>query len=136
VAFYKTFYPQITRCPICFSSNHIFGSSVFAPEEQHVYKQAYRVELLAPLGVAPACKNPADNKMKLRIEQVGKGGLPPLFPDHLDWARAGVNHPFRLVQFKCLFFLPGDFGVSKKRNILFLLTLRSSEARSFDARKL
>jgi len=55
----------------------------------------------------PACKNQADNTMKLRIEQVGKGGLPPLFPDHLDWARAGVNHPSRLVQFKCLFFLPG-----------------------------
>src|SRR6476469_6960841 len=57
--------------------------------------------------------------MKLRIEQVGKGGLPPLFPDHLDWARAGVNHPSRLVQFECLFFLPGDFRVSKKEQHVY-----------------
>src|SRR6185369_813198 len=38
-------------------------------------------------------------KTNIQIEQVGKGGLPPLFPEHSDEARAGVNHPSRLVQF-------------------------------------
>ena len=47
------------------------------------------------------------NKMKLKIEQVGKGGLPPLLPDHLDWTRAGVNHPSPLVQFERLLFSLG-----------------------------
>jgi hypothetical protein len=31
----------------------------------------------------PNCTHQADNKMKLKIEQVGKGGLSPPFPDPL-----------------------------------------------------
>jgi|GEM_PF-3526516 len=30
---------------------------------------------------------------KRSIEQVRKGGLPPPFPEYVDWGPAGVNHP-------------------------------------------
>src|SRR6476646_3942429 len=62
----------------------------------------------------PACANQADNKMKLRIEQVGKGGLPALLLDLNGRETTGVNHPSRLVQLNLCCFLPRwlDLGVS------------------------
>jgi hypothetical protein len=54
-------------------------------------------------------------KMKLKIEQVWKGGLPPLVPSISDRGTAGVNDPSRLVQFERLFpFKVLDSRVSKK----------------------
>jgi len=41
--------------------------------------------------------------MKLTIEQVRKGGLPPLLPNLIDWGTAGVNHPSLLVLFEVCF---------------------------------
>jgi hypothetical protein len=46
----------------------------------------------------------ADNKMKLGLEQVGKGGLPPLLGHVESNPPAGVNHPSRLVLFEGLRF--------------------------------
>ena len=43
--------------------------------------------------------------MKLKIEQVGKGGLPPLLPNLSGRETAGVNHPSRLVQLNVCCFL-------------------------------
>src|SRR6478672_1482541 len=44
--------------------------------------------------------------IELEREQVRKGGLPPLFADHLDRVSAVVNHPSLLVLFlDCIFAL-------------------------------
>jgi len=57
--------------------------------------------------VSACIKSKQIRKMKLKIEQVGKGGLPPLVPSINDRGTAGVNHPSRLVQFDCLFSFQG-----------------------------
>jgi hypothetical protein len=57
---------------------------------------------------APLVQAPADNNMKLGIEQVGKGGLPPLAlatcnaRDEIRKASGGASHPSRLVLFEGL----------------------------------
>ena len=42
--------------------------------------------------------------MKLKIEQVGKGGLHPLLPNLSGRETAGVNHPSPLVQLSVVVF--------------------------------
>jgi|GEM_PF-3446714 len=41
--------------------------------------------------------------MKLTIEQVRKGGLPPLIPNLIERRTAGVNHPPLLALFDVCF---------------------------------
>jgi hypothetical protein len=48
--------------------------------------------------------------MKLRIEQAGKGGLPPLLPDLSGRETAGVN-PSLLVQLNVYLFSPKVVGL-------------------------
>jgi len=60
---------------------------------------------LSPQRTSAGSKCTQKRKTKLKVEQVGKGGLPPPVPHLIDRGTAGVNHPSRLVQFNSLFFL-------------------------------
>jgi len=42
------------------------------------------------------------------LEQVRKGGLPPLVPDLIGWVRAGVNRPSLLVTLPGVLFPDRD----------------------------
>src|SRR6476646_5636533 len=89
-----------------------FGA-VLTPKEWDVYRSPTIKELCTSKGVrtsmvlenykhhTPSKKllSPRGGKTNIQIEQVGKGGLPPLLPHLSGRETAGVNHPSRLVQF-------------------------------------
>ena len=65
----------------------------------------------------PALQIKADNKMKLGIEQVGKGGLPPLLPDVGSESASGGKPRFPPCSIERFALNPGYFTdscVSKK----------------------